>query len=57
MFTGFVKGISLEIEEARNDVMDVHNHIQTFFKVVFYQILKPKTDGNGSNPLGGGCGK
>lgn len=38
MFTGFVKGISLEIEEAA--MIDGCNPIQTFFLVVF-PILKP----------------
>lgn len=40
MFTGFVKGISLEIEEAA--MIDGCNPLQTFFKVVF-PILKPTT--------------
>ena len=38
MFTGFVKGISLEIEEAA--MIDGCNPIQTFFLIVF-PILKP----------------
>ena len=38
LFTGFVKGISLEIEEAA--VIDGCNPLQTFFRVVF-PILKP----------------
>ncbi|MBD5515559.1 MAG: carbohydrate ABC transporter permease [Lachnospiraceae bacterium] len=38
MFTGFVKGIALEIEEAA--MIDGCNPIQTFFLVVF-PILKP----------------
>ncbi len=40
MFTGFVKGISLEIEEAA--MIDGCNPLQTFFRVVF-PILKPTT--------------
>lgn len=40
MFTGFVKGISLEIEEAA--MIDGCSPIQTFFLVVF-PILKPTT--------------
>lgn len=40
MFTGFVKGISLEIEEAA--MIDGCNPLQTFFWVVF-PILKPTT--------------
>lgn len=40
MFTGFVKGISLEIEEAA--MIDGCSPLQTFFKVVF-PILKPTT--------------
>ena len=40
MFTGFVKGISLEIEEAA--MIDGCTPLQTFFKVVF-PILKPTT--------------
>lgn len=40
MFTGFVKGISLEIEEAA--MIDGCNPIQTFFLIVF-PILKPTT--------------
>lgn len=40
MFTGFVKGIALEIEEAA--MIDGCNPIQTFFLVVF-PILKPTT--------------
>ena len=39
-FTGFVKGISLEIEEAA--MIDGCTPLQTFFKVVF-PILKPTT--------------
>lgn len=38
LFTGFVKGISLEIEEAA--MIDGCNPLQTFFRVVF-PILKP----------------
>ena len=38
MFTGFVKGISLEIEEAA--MIDGCNPLQTFFLIVF-PILKP----------------
>lgn len=40
MFTGFVKGISLEIEEAA--MIDGCTPLQTFFRVVF-PILKPTT--------------
>ncbi len=40
MFTGFVKSISLEIEEAA--MIDGCNPIQTYFRVVF-PILKPTT--------------
>ncbi len=40
MFTGFVKGISLEIEEAA--MIDGCNPLQTFFRIVF-PILKPTT--------------
>ena len=40
MFTGFVKSISLEIEEAA--MIDGCSPLQTFFKVVF-PILKPTT--------------
>ena len=40
MFTGFVKGISLEIEEAA--MIDGCTPLQTFFKVVF-PSLKPST--------------
>lgn len=40
MFTGFVKGIALEIEEAA--MIDGCNPIQTFFLIVF-PILKPTT--------------
>lgn len=40
MFTGFVKGISLEIEEAA--MIDGCTPIQTFFRVIF-PILKPTT--------------
>lgn len=40
MFTGFVKGISLEIEEAA--MIDGCNPLQTFFLVIF-PILKPTT--------------
>lgn len=40
MFTGFVKGISLEIEEAA--MIDGCNPLQTFFMIVF-PILKPTT--------------
>lgn len=40
MFTGFVKGIPREIEEAAT--IDGCNSLQTFFKVVF-PILKPTT--------------
>ena len=40
MFTGFVKGISLEIEEAA--MIDGCSPLQTFFKIVF-PILKPTT--------------
>ncbi|MCM1283284.1 MAG: carbohydrate ABC transporter permease [Muribaculaceae bacterium] len=40
MFTGFVKGISLEIEEAA--MIDGCSPVQTFFRVVF-PILKPTT--------------
>ena len=40
MFTGFVKGISIEIEEAA--MIDGCTPIQTFFRVVF-PILKPTT--------------
>lgn len=40
MFTGFVKGIALEIEEAA--MIDGCNPLQTFFWVVF-PILKPTT--------------
>lgn len=38
MFSGFIKGIPLEIEEAAR--MDGCNPLQTFFKIVF-PILKP----------------
>ena len=38
MFTGFIKGIPLEIEEAA--IIDGCNPIQTFFRIVF-PILKP----------------
>lgn len=40
MFTGFVKGISIEIEEAA--MIDGCTPIQTFFRIVF-PILKPTT--------------
>ena len=40
MFTGFVKGISVEIEEAA--MIDGCNPLQTFFLIVF-PILKPTT--------------
>ena len=40
MFTGFIKGVSLEIEEAA--MIDGCNTIQTFFLIVF-PILKPTT--------------
>ena len=40
MFTGFVKGIAVEIEEAA--MIDGCNPLQTFFRVVF-PILKPTT--------------
>ena len=40
MFTGFIKGVSLEIEEAA--MIDGCNPIQTFFLIVF-PILKPTT--------------
>lgn len=40
MFTGFVKGIAIEIEEAA--MIDGCNPLQTFFRVVF-PILKPTT--------------
>ena len=40
MFTGFVKGIAIEIEEAA--MIDGCNLLQTFFRVVF-PILKPTT--------------
>ncbi|MDD6482634.1 MAG: carbohydrate ABC transporter permease [Lachnospiraceae bacterium] len=40
MFTGFVKGISLEIEEAA--MIDGCTPLQTYFRVVF-PILKPTT--------------
>lgn len=40
MFTGFIKGISLEIEEAA--MIDGCTPIQTFFRVIF-PILKPTT--------------
>lgn len=40
MFTGFVKSISLEIEEAA--MIDGCNPLQTYFRVVF-PILKPTT--------------
>ena len=40
MFTGFVKSISLEIEEA--DMIDGCTPLQTYFRVVF-PILKPTT--------------
>ena len=40
MFTGFVKSISIEIEEAA--MIDVCTPIQTFFQIVF-PILKPTT--------------
>ena len=40
MFTGFVKGISLEIEEAA--MIDGCNPLQTFFLIIF-PILKPTT--------------
>ena len=40
MFTGFVKGISIEIEEAA--MIDGCNPLQTFFRIVF-PILKPTT--------------
>lgn len=40
MFTGFIKGISIEIEEAA--MIDGCNPIQTFFKIIF-PILKPTT--------------
>ena len=40
MFTGFVKSISLEIEEAA--MIDGCNPLQTYFMVVF-PILKPTT--------------
>lgn len=40
MFSGFIKGISLEIEEA--SMIDGCSPLQTFFRVVF-PILKPTT--------------
>lgn len=40
MFTGFIKGISLEIEEAA--MIDGCNPLQTFFLIIF-PILKPTT--------------
>ena len=40
MFTGFIKGISIEIEEAA--MIDGCNPLQTYFRVVF-PILKPTT--------------
>lgn len=40
MFSGFIKGVSLEIEEA--SMIDGCSPLQTFFRVVF-PILKPTT--------------